>query len=177
MNFIENETWKPVKGKEDWAEIRSDGFIHYFPGKSCRYPNDRWTWGTESGDYLNATFGNETKGVHQWVYLTFIGEIPEGMQVNHINENKHDNRVENLNLMTSKQNNNWGTANARRAATLTNGKTSKSVEALNPVTMTVAFTFPSTNEAGRQGFNQGSISQCCNGKRKFHKGLLWRYKA
>lgn len=52
--------------------------------------------------------------VHRLVYETFVGEIPEGMLVNHINENKKDNRLENLNLMTPKENSNWGTGSKRR---------------------------------------------------------------
>ncbi len=34
----------------------------------------------------------------------------------------------------------------------------------------------STNECGRNGFNQGHIVECCNGKRKTHKGYKWSYE-
>lgn len=34
----------------------------------------------------------------------------------------------------------------------------------------------STNEAGRNGFNQGNVVSCCNGKLKTHKGFLWSYE-
>ena len=33
----------------------------------------------------------------------------------------------------------------------------------------------STNECGRNGYNQGHISKCCNGKRQKHKGYKWSY--
>lgn len=39
----------------------------------------------------------------------------------------------------------------------------------------LAMIFPSTMEAGRQGFNQSHISACCNGIRNYHKGYTWRY--
>lgn len=34
----------------------------------------------------------------------------------------------------------------------------------------------STMECGRNGFTQSSVSQCCNGKLKKHKGYIWSYK-
>lgn len=35
--------------------------------------------------------------------------------------------------------------------------------------------FDSTLEAQKAGFHRGSISDCCNGKGKVHKGHTWRY--
>ena len=33
----------------------------------------------------------------------------------------------------------------------------------------------SAMEAERNGYNQGHISECCQGKRKTHKGFIWKY--
>lgn len=33
----------------------------------------------------------------------------------------------------------------------------------------------SANECGRNGFTQSSVTQCCNGNRKKHKGHIWSY--
>ena len=35
--------------------------------------------------------------------------------------------------------------------------------------------WPSANECGRNGFNQGNVTECCQGKRKSHKGFKWCY--
>lgn len=56
--------------------------------------------------------------VHRLVWEAFNGPIPENMQVNHINEDKTDNRLENLNLLSPMENLNWGTAQERRLQTL-----------------------------------------------------------
>lgn len=57
-----------------------------------------------------------TKGRVIWFY--FNGEIPEGLQVNHIDENKENNALSNLNLLTPEENCNWGTRNERMRETL-----------------------------------------------------------
>lgn len=116
--------------------------------------------------------------VHRIVYEAFSGEpIPEGMQINHIDERKDNNIRSNLYLMTPKQNTNWGTGISRRAKTHSklnkNGKLSKAVGAYKNCEL--IFTFPSTMECGRQGFNQGNVWACCRGKLKTYKGYTWRY--
>lgn len=52
--------------------------------------------------------------IHRLVYISFNGPIPEGKVVNHIDENKLNNSLSNLNLLTPKENANWGTAIQRR---------------------------------------------------------------
>lgn len=41
---------------------------------------------------------------HRIVFMYYNGDIPEGIQVNHKNGIKHDNRLSNLELMTQSQN-------------------------------------------------------------------------
>lgn len=40
--------------------------------------------------------------VHRLVYMAHKGAIPEGMQINHKDENKANNCIDNLELMTNK---------------------------------------------------------------------------
>jgi DNA-binding NarL/FixJ family response regulator len=44
------------------------------------------------------------KSAHRIVYECFCGLIPEGMEINHKNGNKLDNRIANLEVVTRQQN-------------------------------------------------------------------------
>lgn len=42
--------------------------------------------------------------VHKLVYEAFKGEIPEGLEIDHIDRNKHNNSPDNLRVLTHKEN-------------------------------------------------------------------------
>lgn len=113
---------------------------------------------------------SKTYLLHRVIYETFSGEpIPDGMQINHRNEIKTDNRFfENLELVSPKENSNYGSRNSRVSKAL-----SKQVGAFKNDKLVM--TFQSTQEASRQGFSQSHIVNCCNGERKTHKGYTWKY--
>lgn len=45
-----------------------------------------------------------SKAVHLLVYMTFVGDIPEGMTINHKDGNKKNPRLDNLELVTYSEN-------------------------------------------------------------------------
>ena len=149
-------------------DVFEDGRIYSYKRKKFLKPK------LEKDGYQRVgLYDNEGKRkwyqLHRVVYEAASGEkIPECMQVNHINENKEDNRFCNLNLMTCKDNINFGTGIQRRAKSQ-----SKQLCAFKDDELIM--TFPSTKEAGRQGFDQGAVAACCRGERKTHKGYTWRY--
>lgn len=101
-----------IKGVDHWRKNGTNGYIHKGKVMSLDYNKKGYF-------YVNLCKDGKHKlyRVHRLVYETFVGPIPENMQVNHINEVKTDNRLENLNLMTSKENANWGTRNRRISET------------------------------------------------------------
>lgn len=118
-------------------------------------------------------------GVHRLEYEAFYGEIPKGMQVNHINEIKSDNRLENLNLMTPKENCNWGTAIQRRVEKQTNDKRSKVVLQIDKTTNEIIKEFPSIHQVERDlGISISHIWACCNNKPHYNTacGFKWAFK-
>ena len=114
--------------------------------------------------------------VHRLVWSAFNGSIPEGLQVNHINEIKSDNRLSNLNLMTAKENSNWGTRNERVSKKNINGKKSKTILQYD-LQDNLIKEYPSIRQAYREtGFASQNISACCKGKYKQMYGFKWKYK-
>lgn len=114
--------------------------------------------------------------VHRLVWIAFNGPIPEGLQVNHINEVKSDNRLSNLNLMTQKENINWGTGIERMAKKHINGKKSKPILQYDLKDNFIK-EYSSIMQAEREtGFANQNIVKCCKGKRKTAYGFKWRYK-
>ena len=114
--------------------------------------------------------------VHRLVYSAFIEPIPEGMQVNHKNEIKTDNRPENLNLLTCTENINWGTRNGRAAKSNTNNVLRSKQVKQYTVEGELVKEFPSIKQVKRElGFEDGNIIKCCKGKYKTAYGFIWRY--
>lgn len=54
--------------------------------------------------YTEANGTKKTLLVHRLVWEAFNGPIPEGLEINHKNRNRSDNRLENLELLTHLEN-------------------------------------------------------------------------
>ena len=157
--------------------VKLDGFSNYwiFPtlGMVWSIKSNRWIGNKNPKGYWYVTLYDDngkphTFRLHRLIWEVVHGEIPENMQINHISEDKNDNSIFNLNLMTPKENTNWGTGVQRSAE-----KRSKQVGAYQDGVLVLVF--PSTQEAGRQGYQIGNVSKCCNGTRQSHRGYQWRY--
>ena len=104
------EIWKSIPGYEGKYEASNFGNIrslNYNKTGKTKIMKQRLA----KNGYLRVTLGFNKKKeypVHVLIYKTFIGEIKEGMQVNHLNEIKTDNRLCNLSIVTPKENINYG---------------------------------------------------------------------
>ena len=109
--------------------------------------------------------------LHRIIATAFI-DNPEGKPcVNHIDENKLNNDLSNLEWCTVRENNVYGTRIKRVAE-----KLFKKVIQLD-LNDNVLNEFKSMKQAAQEtGTHAGDISSCCNGKLKSAGGFKWRKK-
>lgn len=100
-----SEEWKWIKGYEGLYQVSNLGRIKSFhkskTGKIISTKND-------TGWYISFRASNKdgnisTIRVHIAVANAFIGNVSKGSHVHHINENKQDNRAENLQILNSSE--------------------------------------------------------------------------
>lgn len=175
---MEKEIWMPVLDYEDLYVVSNYGVIKRLP-KKYSTPNVRvLSCGKNKGGYLIACLRKDkipkSYYVHRLVWEAFNGPIPEGMQVNHINEDKTDNRLDNLNLLSQKENLNWGTRNKRIRLTRRNRRPI----AQYTLSGELVKIWSSAWEIHREtGFWQSSIVKCCQHSKwsKSAHGYRWEY--
>ncbi len=168
------EIWKNINGYDDY-QVSSMGRF-----KSLKYGKERILKPTKDGSgYLKVGLSKDGKVkehlAHRIVAEAFLNNPYNLSEVNHKNEDKSDNRVENLEWCDHKYNMNYGTGRQRFSMKHKNGKTSKKVFQYTLAGEFVA-EYPSVHEVERQlGYSQGNISECCNDKRKTAYSYVWRY--
>lgn len=102
-----DERWHAVKGYEGLYEVSNWGHVrslnYHRTGKTKQLSP-----GPSGKGYLMVILWKNGKGksflVHRLTYETFCGPIPKGLTVDHINGDKTDNRLENLQLLTQGDN-------------------------------------------------------------------------
>lgn len=164
------EIWRDIEGYECLYQVSSEGRV-----KSLKWNKERILKPSmDRGGYLlvNLHTGGKQKTykVHRLVCKAFHENPENKPEVNHINEDKTDNTASNLWWCTAKENCNHGTRTERAAKTQ-----SKSVGQYTLDGELIKI-WPSVRETERKtGFSHCNISEVANGKRKTHKGFIWRY--
>ena len=172
------EIWKPVKGYEGFYEVSSYGNVRSLSWSRTGIAKNMYLKKHNRG-YLQVELANRDSKkmflVHRLVAEAFIPN-PNGLPlINHINEDKCDNRVENLEWCTQSINmrkyadNHW-VGRKRQPYKHTrpirqmfkNGETVKEWDCVNDI-------------KHKLGYRDSHITDCCNGIRKSAYGFIWQY--
>lgn len=165
------EEWKPIFGYERTYEVSNYGRIRgldrkFRKGKILK-PNV-----IKGYEQVTLTLNKNRKGymVHRLVAGAFIDNNKNLPQVNHIDGNKMNNRVDNLEWCTAKENMIHSVENYIRVD-------------LKPVDMfsidgEKVCSFPSIGNASKKtGIAKNGILKCCKGRYGFKTagGYVWKY--
>lgn len=168
------EIWKDIEGYDGKYQVSDLGRVRR-AGKRVLKPQER------NHGYLSVWLydgHNNAKqiSIHRLVASAFVPNPMRKPEVNHLDEDKKNNRAENLEWCTRKENVVYGTATERTARANTNGKKSKKIGQYSREGELIRV-FPSLQEAGRNGFAPGNICRCANGNPNYSHayGYLWKY--
>ena len=177
---MDKEIWKDIKGYEGLYAVSNCGRVKSLGNdksrkeKILRPCKDGW-------GYLFVTLYKEGKAklykVHRLVLMNFSPvDGMENLDCNHIDENKENNRLENLEWCDRSYNLTYNDRHKRVGEKNTNGKKSIPIVQLTPEGKYIR-SYKSSMDAERTegGFNHSSIIACCKGKLKTHKGYRFMY--
>ena len=163
------EIWKDIKDYEGLYQVSNLGRVKRITTGRVLKPLKH------ANGYLMVKLSKNsivyTKTVHRLVAEAFIPNPEHKSEINHIDENKTNNNVSNLEWMTRKENINHGTRTERMSKTQSipiiaiNIKTGESKE------------FYGARECARQlGLTHGNITSVLKGRYKQTGGYTFKYK-
>lgn len=164
------EIWRYIEGYEGLYQVSNMGRI-----KSLKFGKEKILKSCKgSGGYLYLVLCKDGKNkpylVHRLVASAFLNNPNNLPQINHIDEDKTNNKVENLEYCDAKYNMNYGSRIERMSKSLS--------------TPILQFTkdgkfvrkWDSSMQVERElGINNSNISKCCKRKLKSAGGYLWMY--
>lgn len=170
------EIWKDIPDYEGYYQVSNLGNVksinHY--DKQNRLRKEKILKPIINHDYLivNLSKNGKTKykRIHRLVLSAFIGK--SNLQVDHINCNKKDNRIENLEYVTAKENTKraWdnglsSSPNNRKVKQF--DKNGIFIKEWNNITQFL--------KQNNKNIKSGNIHNCCSGRSKTAYGYIWRY--
>ena len=110
--------------------------------------------------------GQKNYRAHRFVWEAFSGEIPEGKQIDHINNNKEDNHLSNLQLLTPQQNSKKAAKNHDYKLAAHPRQNNKCVKATNCNTNEVSYFNSMYSAQQHLDVHRSSVKMVCDGIQK-----------
>lgn len=165
------EIWKDIEGYEGLYKISNFGRIKSLP-RNTTIKKEKILKQLKRNGYLYVKLCNngdiKSFSVHRLVALSFLKNPNNFDYVNHKDENKYNNKVENLEWCSQKYNINYGSRNIRVAKKLSTPICQYDLEG------NFIKKWDSIQEAIRE-YNNYHISSCLKYKRKTACGFIWKY--
>ena len=172
MNSMISEIWKPVEGYEGLYEVSNTGKVATL---NYRHTGERRELSpkTERTGYMKVLLykrgGRKLCSVHRLVAKAFIPNPNNLRCVNHIDENKSNNDVSNLEWCSHSYNNKYGSRIENVFTQLRRPVEAKTHDGVIEV-------YPSVTQAAKSlNKSASNISGAANGRLKTAYGRTWRY--
>ena len=161
--------WRPVLGYEGIYEINRLGEIRRI--KSGRIL--RGYMGRDGYKRVSLTANGQTKPflLHRLLAVAYIPNPLNYPCINHKDEDKSNNSLDNLEWCTHRYNLNYGTHNARA-----NESRKKPISQYSKDGKFIRDWDSVTDLRNETGADITHVSSCCRGKRKSANGYCWQYK-
>ena len=173
--ILPKKIWKNIEGYEGLYHVNNLGQV-----KSLR-KNILLSSSIKKNGYHQVVLQNngykKYVSVHRLVAIAFLDNPKNYPQVNHIDENKSNNCVWNLEWCTAEYNTNYGTGMIRQVNKrkgkfiLGDNKRARKCKCIE--TGIVYDCIKSASKA--TNITEGNISRCCNGQRHTAGGFHWEY--
>ena len=153
---------------ELWAPISIDGFIAYVSNMGRVQTKHGKSFGsTLKSGYKTVYLNNRDLLVHKLVVTAFRGSYDPKLVVNHIDRDKENNKLDNLEVITASENS--------IHAVMTGHKSLKPVQQIS-LDGNVIATFSSIQQASdTTNIIHTSIGKAANGKQKTAGGFIWQF--
>lgn len=186
--MTEKEVWKDIPKYEGYYQVSNLGRVKAIErvvcineSKSTRLKEHIMKQRKTDKGYMVVRLSKDGKANNKFVHVLVLESFckrPYGLtQINHKDENKSNNRLENLEYCDNVYNQNYGSCSSNKSKSTINDirKSKKVVQFMKDGTLIKEF--PSLHEVERTlGFQHGHVRDACSGKLHTAYGYKWKWK-